>query len=259
MYYPIVIFSSYILAIMEILIRKQVIASGFDVSHFPYITYFFVGVFFIGMGIFQWFKYRLWINPVLGIILGILCFQAPGAIHDPTLPLMKVTYAITFIILVLFIIINWRAFYSQERFEINSRRLFRLAAELISETSDGFTERPYSAGKVTFTRDELQGFTRFLNGRYIAKSFHFEDRIIFAFSLNRSLVNLDDPKEVSRVSIDLEGNMSVAISERDYKEYVARFSFDQLCSSMAVVFERFLKYYQEGMENRIISEIKNAR
>jgi hypothetical protein len=212
------------------------------------------------MGIFQWFKYRIWLYPVLGIIVGILCFQSPVAMqHGPYSSALKATYFITLIILILFIIINWRALYSQERFEINSRRLFRLAAELISQTSDGFTERPYSAGKVTFTRDELYGLTRFLNGRYIAKSYHFEDRIILAFSLNRSLVNLDDPKEVSRVSIDLEGNMLVVISEKDYNEYVARFSFDQLCSSMAVVFERFLKYYQEGMENRIISEIKNAR
>ena len=258
MYYPIVIVCSYILAILEIMIRKHLNHLGYEFRPYPYLTYLFVGVFFIYMGIFQWYKYRLWIYPVLGIILGILCFQVP-ALFPHTNSVFKFTYFISFFILVLFIIINWQAFYGQERFEINSRRLFKLAAELISETSDGYTGRPYSAGKVTFTRDELDGFTRFLNGRYVAKSFHFEDRKILAFSLNKSLVNLADPKEVSRVSIDLDGNMSVVISEKDYKEYIARFSFDQLCSSMAIIFERFLKYYRDGHENRIITELKNAR
>jgi hypothetical protein len=258
-YYPVVIFSSYIIAILEIVIRKHLIRNGFDIWRFPWLTYLFVGLFFIYMGIIQWYRYKLWIYPVAGIIVGVLCFQAPAAIYDHGYSIFKATYAITFLILVLFVIVNWHAFYGQERFEINSRRLFRLAAELIRDTSGGFTERPYSAGKLTFSRDELLGFARYVNGKYVAKTLHLEDRIYFTFSMNKSLVRLDDPKEVSHVAIDFTGNISVVISAKDYRDYVEKFSFDQLCSSMAAVFERFLSYYRQGMENRIITELKTAR
>ena len=258
LYYPVVIFSSYIFAILELMLRKYFISQGTDVSPHPYFTYLLVGLFFILMGIIQWFKYRLWIYPVAGIILGVLCFQAP-AFFDHTFSIFKVTYAITFIILVLFVIINWRAFYGQERFEINSRRLFRLAAELLNDTGDGFTERPFSAGKIEFTKEEVQDFARFINGKYIAKSFHFGDKLIFAFSMNKSLVMLEDPKEVSHVTFDLNGRITVSIAEKDYREYVARFNFDRLCDSLANVFRRFLEYYRQGMENRIITELKTAR
>jgi hypothetical protein len=258
LYYPVVIFSSYIFAILEIAFRKYLHNQGVDISTHPYFTYLLVGLFFILMGVIQWYKYKLWINPVLGFIIGILCFQAPFGFGSG-FSIFKITYAITFLIMVLFVIINWRAFYSQERFEINSRRLFRLAAELNNETGDGFTERPFSAGKAEFTKDELQGFSRFLNGRFVAKPFYYEDRIFLAFSMNKSLVMLDDPKEVSYAAFDYNGNVSVAISEKDYRQYVARFNFDRLCDSLAVVFKRFLEYYRQGLEQRIITELKGAR
>lgn len=258
LYYPVVIFSSYIFAILELMVRRYLNNQGTDASPFPFLTYLLVGLFFIIMGIIQWFRYRLWIYPVSGIILGILCFQAP-AFFDHAFSIFKATYAITFIILVLFVIINWKAFYGQERFEINSRRLFRLAAELIRETGNGFTERPFSAGKMEFTKEELQDFSRFLNGKYVAKSFHSGDKIIFAFSMNKSLVRLEDPKEVSHVTFELNGNITVSVSEKDYRGYRAKFNFDQLCDSMGKVFGRFLDYYRQGLEHRIITELKTAR
>jgi len=254
----VVIFGSYILAIIELMIRKSLNRDGYHISSFPFLTYCFVGLFFIGMGIYQWYRYRLWIYPVAGIILGILCLQAP-ALYGTGKLIFKATYFITFLILILFVIINWSAFYGQERFEINSRRLFRLAAELIRDTCGGFTERPYSAGKLIFTREEISGFARFINGKYVAKSIHLGDNIYFAFSMNRSLVNLEDPREVSHVVIDRIGNISVKVSEKDYRNYINRFSFDQVCSSVAAIFERFLEYYKQGLENRIITELKAAR
>jgi hypothetical protein len=201
----------------------------------------------------------LWHNPVLGFNLGILCFLQSANFYDHPSPVFIALYAIVFIILVLFIIIHWKVLYGQERFEINSRRLFRLAVELIRETGNGFTERPFSAGKIDFTKEELQDFARFIDGKYVAKSFHFEDKIVFAFSMNKSLVTLEDPKEVSHVTFELNGNIIVSISEKDYREYVATFNFDRLCESMANVFRRFLGYYRQGMENRIITELKTAR
>jgi len=217
-----------------------------------------VGFFFFIMGVLQWFKYRLWIYPVIGFFLCILCFQA-SALYPHSFSIYKVTYFITFIILVMIVIVNWSTLYGQERFELNSRRLFKLAAENIEETGDGFTQRPFSAGKIPMSKEDLKGLSRFLNGKYVVKSFHESDSIIFAFSMNKSLMKLDDPQEVSHVTIDFNGNLSVFISEADYGDFTARFTFDQLCNSMAEIFRRFMEYYQQRLESRIITELKNAR
>jgi hypothetical protein len=68
-----------------------------------------------------------------------------------------------------------------------------------------------------------------------------------------------DPKDVSNVLFDNKGNISVSISENDYRQYRERINFDQLCESMGNVFKRFLEYYKNGNEARIITELKIAR
>jgi hypothetical protein len=172
---------------------------------------------------------------------------------------MGVPYLINFFLIILLIVVKWNSFYGHERFEINSRRLFRLAAERIYETSDGYTERPYSAGTAQYTRDELLGFARYLHSKYITRPFYLEDCICLAFSMNKSLIVVEEPSEVSHIILDHNGNIRVKISEKDYRDYRERLSFDQLCSSMANVFIRFLDYYQKGLESRIITELKSAK
>lgn len=85
------------------------------------------------------------------------------------------------------------------------------------------------------------------------------DRAYFAFSMNRSLVNPEDPRDVSHLVVDREGSMTVFIAEKDFREYVNKFSFNQVCFSMSAVFARFFDYYRQGLENRIIMELKTAR
>jgi hypothetical protein len=257
-YYPVVIFSSYIVAIVEWYLRRHLRMQGLDVYPYPYIAYILVGSFFTGMGIYQLHKYGHWVYPVLGVIMGLLCFQSPANFTSGFNP-FKITLAITLIILILFIIINWQVLYGQERFELNSRRLFRLAAEFIRDHADGYTERPYAAGQVSFSLEEMLGLSRFLNGKYVAKPFHIEGRIYFAFSMNKSLFATHDPREVSHVVIGPDGSIQVVITVKDYREYINRVSFDQLCDSMGKIFIRFLEYYRLGNEERIISELKAAR
>jgi len=256
--YPIGIFTSYILAIVEWSVRAYLIRNGNEVNQVPFITYFIVALLFIVLGIIQWFRYRNWIYPVLGFIFGLTTGQG-GFIFSPAHDFFGITSLICFIILVLFVIINWSSLYGHERFELNSRRLFRLAAERIYETRDGYTERPYSAGKAQYTRDELLGFSRYLHAKYITHPFYLEDCICLAFSMNKSLIVVEEPSEVSHIILDHNGNIRVKISEKDYRDYKERLSFDQLCSSMANVFTRFLDYYKSGLESRIITELKSAK
>jgi hypothetical protein len=256
--YPIGILTSYLIAIIEWAIRDYLQKKGFEIDQVPFFTFLLVSLLFIVLGILQWFRYRNWIYPVLGVLMGAIVIQASFAMpgHFETL---KVTYFLNFIIIILFVIVNWNTIYHHERFEINSRRLFRLAAERIIETSDGFTERPYSAGSIQATRDELLGLSRYLNANYIVRPFYLEDSISMAFSMNKSLMVVEDPSEVSHVTMDSRGNISVKISEKDYRDYRHSLSFDRLCVSMASVFTRFLEYYKNGHESRILSELKSAR
>jgi len=258
--YPIGIFTSYILLLLEYLLRKMLVNDGIEIMQFPYLTIILVALMFLVLGIVQWFRYRNWIYPALGFLIGIttaqVAFIFPGGSHPDSL---KVFYFISFILIILFVLLNWNSFYSHERYEVNSRRLFRLASERIISASNGYTARPYTGKKVECSRDELLGFTRFLSGNYIVKPFYYDTYICLAFSMNKSLVVVSEGSEVSHAIIKYDGTLTIKISDRDYHDYNERLSFDELCSSFSDIFSRFLEYYKSGHESRIGEELKSAR
>jgi len=258
--YPIGILTSYILLILEFELRRYLSQEGYDITGVPYFTILLVALMFIVLGIKQWLRYRNWIYPALGFIVGITTAQVSCLYPYSVCPgIIKITYFISFIILVFFVVVNWNSIYFHERFEINSRRLFRLASQAIYRSEDGFTERPYSGGRLEGTRDELLGFARYLHGNFIVMPFYYEESICLAFSMNKSLMVIADGKEVSHVIIGFDGSITVKISEKDYLDYRTRLSFDQLCASLADIFSRFLYYYRKGLESRISIELKSGK
>ncbi len=255
--YPISLIIIYILCLIEVFIRWQFRKQG-DPSLTPQISFFIAGLFFLVMGFIQLNRYKLWIYPALGFFAGMGCFLASYIVPGPP-KILGIFYFINILIIILLIVVKWPLLSSQERFESNARRLFKLASELISETSNGYTQRPFAAGKISINFDDLLGFARFLNGKYIARSIHRENLVYLIFSMNKSVVKVDDPAEVSYIEINHNGEVSVKISEKDYHLYKDTFNFDQLCEKMASVFLRFIEYYKKGNENRIITELKTAR
>ena len=258
--YSIGIFSSYILLFLEFELRQILRQEGYDIWQVPYITIILVALMFVVLGIIQWFRYRNWIYPVLGFLIGVTTAQVSFIFpHHYEYGIFKLTYFTCFILIILFILINWNSFYNHERYEINSRRLFRLASERIFKTDNGYTERPYSGRKVDCTRNELLGFIRFLQGNYIVRPFYYESYVCLSFSMNKSLVIIHEGSEVSHVMIGYDGTVAVRVSEKDYMDYRERLSFDQLCASIADIFTRFLDYYKKGLESRIIIELKSIK
>jgi len=256
-YYPIAILSCYISCIIEYLIRQSLREDGYEIPPVPFYSALAMAVFFVVMGIIQLLRYRLWVSLVLGILLGLGTFMSLGQYVFSFITVQM--YLLNYIVLALYIVINWRTLYGQERYEAGARRLFKLSAELLYETSEGFTERPFSAGSISSNKDELMGFARFINGKYIGRTFYLENSIYIAFSMNKSVIKILHPNEVSYISIGKDGAVTVRISSEDYRQYRATFNFDQLCNSMGNVFKRFLEYYRNGNENRIITELKTAR
>jgi hypothetical protein len=154
--------------------------------------------------------------------------------------------------------LTWPVFYGNEKLESNARKLFNLASEHVHEAFNGFTDRPYSACKTEYTRDEIRGFARFMRGEKIVKSIIQKEVIILAFSMGISPLKEPDLQQISYVSFDNEGNISVHISEYDYKRFKEELTFDHLCASLGDIFMRFLEYYKKGLENRIIIELKSG-
>jgi len=253
--YPIFFISANILAVGEFLIRQELILDGMDLSRGPLYITIIASLFLLGMGIYQWWRYHLWVYFGLGLIAGVSTLQSMCQYSDFfTLQ----SYIINIMLVVIFIVITWPVLSGQERFEIKARRLFKLAADSIDETNAGFTARPYSAGKAKYTPDELAGFASFLKSKHVASPVYRHEGIFMCVSLGRSLMLDPDPQKVSYALFGKDGNITVAIAAYDYKQYTRRLTFDQLCSSLGDTMQRFLEYYQEGHEERIINELKSV-
>ncbi len=149
--YPITIFSFYMLGVIEYLIRRQLGLVDFKGGGMPYITMILAGLFFAGMGVYQLYRYRLWINFWLNLLLAIGPWHNTFVYKFPFLS--GATILIILFVIGLFVLVFWSVIYRQERFQVNSRRLLKLSATFVDEDMDGFTERPFSAGKInTFKR-----------------------------------------------------------------------------------------------------------
>lgn len=254
--YPIAIFSIYILVIIEVVIRKQMVHNGVNLPAGPIFSFILAASFFIIMGIYQFIRYKSWVYLLLGLLMGNGAIHGMASFHVG--PFSAASYFISLIAIVLFIIITWPFLYGHERFEANSRRLFKLACDSIMETSAGFTARPYSAGKVEYSSEIIEGFARFLKAKFITKPVYRSEGVYLMFSLGNSLMNNIEPPQVSYVLIEKSGQISVHIAAYDYKQYTQRYTFNQLCDSFGNIFKRFLEYYTEGHEDRIVTELKSV-
>ncbi len=214
------------------------------------------GLFLIIFGIFEFHRTKLVTYLILGLLWGTGTWHSLVQFVDSFLSLK--TYIAHVIVSFGALVLAWSVFYGHEKLESNARRLFILAAEHLDEASNGYTDRPYSASKADYTRDEVLGFARFLGGKNIVKSIIQENVVILAFSMGISPLKDPDLQQISYVSFDSEGNISVHISEYDYKRFKEELTFDQLCASLGDVFKRFLEYYKEGLEKRIIVELKSG-
>lgn len=253
--YPIFIITVYIMAVVEFLIRRYLQQEGMDISRGPVTTTIIAALFFLIMGIYQWRRYGLWVYFGLGLLAGASTLQSMCQYTDHfTLQ----SYLINILLVILFIVIAWPMLSGQEAYESKARRLLKLAADSIEETMAGFTTRPYSAGKAEYTPEELLGFARYLKSKHMINPVYGTEGIFMTFSLGKSPLLDPKPRDVSYVLFGNNGDISVYISAFDYKQYTKQFSFDQLCSSLGSTFHRFLEYYKNGHEERIVDEMRSV-
>jgi len=142
--------------------------------------------------------------------------------------------------------------------EKNAIRLFKLSARQMYEEKNGYTARPFNAGKHPFKKEDLFGFSSFVEDKKICLALFPGNGVKFVFSMGTSPLIKSRQEELSHVFFNSNGELSVFISARDYRQYRKKYTFDQLCDIMGKTFLRFAKYYNTNNERKIITELRSA-
>jgi len=213
------------------------------------------GCVFIVWGVAQSLRTKLVFYAIFGIFCGLGAWHYELAAHADTVLSMP-TFVLHLIVIVAMLLLwGLKVMKQQEQLEAHARRIFEQAAGQVEDVTDGFTGRPYVVGKAGYSKEEIQSFARFLDASRIVKARIEKDKTILMFSMATSLLSHPPLEKVSYVSFDSSGNIAVQISKADYRQYKAQLTFDQLCAALANLFKRFLEYYKEGKENRILVEL----
>jgi hypothetical protein len=141
------------------------------------------------------------------------------------------------------------------------RPILALSGRRVRDTQDGYTDRPYPAGKFRFPIDELKPFADELKSYAIGNADFSQDKIIFFFSNSFRMDN--DFSEISlqnrtHIDFDPDGNMTVFIPKKDYEKYKKQLSFDQLCQNLGELFMEFFAMYKEGKMKEVVKMLKKA-
>jgi len=139
--------------------------------------------------------------------------------------------------------------------ESTARKIFSLSVKYVEQLSDSFTDRPFPSGTIEYTREEIHGFSAFLEAKNIVKVVNEEGNFFLSFSMGISPLSNPPLNSISYFQIDSNGNTAVHISVKDYYQYRKKYSFDQLCDAIASLFKRFFNEYKSHNEKRILTEL----
>lgn len=145
------------------------------------------------------------------------------------------------------------------RISMKGRRILELAAKPVTQTKDGFTSRPFLAGRASYTKEQVIKFAKFLMRELIAIYMNDKNQVILVIHSSgmASCFSFIKPYLVKStwVSFDFSGNILVSVSEKDYKKYREELSFDQLCQSLGDLFKRFFVHFIKGKQEKILDMI----
>lgn len=176
---------------------------------------------------------------------------------------MAVSYFIDYKGIYVFIplIIFWSFYgyfvYLYVKFNSRYRKILELAAKPVNGTADGFSSRPFPAGKAKFTREDLNNFAIFLRKHFIALPYFEKSGVVLALTDQSRFRfgHLNDKKD-SYVYFNFDETISVNIARKDYQKYNAEYTFDELCESMGNLFKLFLVHFQEKNIDKILQHFK---
>jgi hypothetical protein len=217
------------LFLIVLIIEKQ--------AYGTYFSAWLYGLALIFFGFLYSFRYRLWQPALILCLAGITLWHyvlsahfetnlsmmsmlgidlRQGSIHNPFSMLTRIVNLFIFLVtLAVFGPVAGRAFH----LERSAKRLFRLASLTITSETNGYTSRPFHAGSIDCSKDDLTGFAGYLAGKNIASPVFTDSGIFLTFSMGRSPLSVDNPMAVSNVRFDPAGNIRVNITPGDYKRF----------------------------------------
>ncbi len=195
-----------------------------------------------------------------GIILAVLGNQisvAPSRVEMAEIKLAYITGMIFFGFILIYLVAN-------RKLKWRGREIFELAGEQVEESNNGYTSRPRPVGKLDYSPKEMKGFARFAARNLIALPYITSKNITLVLvkmgdEYGRVLGLSGDYREASWVNFDMDGEVSVHISQKDYLDYRQPLSFDQLCNSLGQVFIDFYELYKIGEGERVIDRMDDLK
>jgi hypothetical protein len=150
------------------------------------------------------------------------------------------------------------------RLKWRGREIFELAGESVDEAGNGYTSRPRPVGKVEYSLQQLQAFSRFCGHHLIALTYVTSKNITLVpikmgEEFGRLLGLSGDYRDATWVNFDVNGEVSVHIAQKDYLDYREPLAFDQLCTSFGQVFIDFIELYNKGEGVRVIDRMDDLK
>jgi hypothetical protein len=146
------------------------------------------------------------------------------------------------------------------RLKWRGREILELAGEPVDETGNGYTSRPRPVGKLEYTPEQVRAFARFASRHLIALPYYTSKNTTLVLvkmgeEFGRLLGLSGDYRDASWINFDIDGEVSVHISHRDYLDFREPLAFDQLCASLGQVFIDFFELYKKGEGVRAIDRM----
>jgi hypothetical protein len=151
-----------------------------------------------------------------------------------------------------------------KRIKWRGREIFEMAAQGVEETGNGYTPRPRPVSRVEFGKAEILAFARFCARHLVAVAYISHEQVTFVpIKMGQEYTFMfranSAHQEVTWISFDFNGEVSVHIAQKDYLDYVEPLAFDKLCVSLGQLFIEFAGMHQRGEGVRIIDRLDALR
>ena len=227
-------------------------------------AFYFVAVFFCMYALYSLFTFIRTRNPAFIVVclyqlsVGAMGFLVPDRIGGPRDP------EILFLMfLILFFLVWIIILFLTKKLKWRGREVLEMAAGPVEDAGGGYTTRPLPAGKTEFSDRQIIQFAGFARRNLIAVPYTGKDKVVFVpvvtgreFPFIMGLKG--DYTDETWIAFDLNGEVSVNISHRDYLNYNEELSFDQLCESLGNLFIEFMDMFRRGEGTRIIDRMNNV-
>jgi hypothetical protein len=257
-----------ILFVIFLIIENQ----AFD----TYYTMWVYGLLLIITGIFYSFRYKIYQPGMLFCLAGVTLWHYALAAHFDTClimlrqlgfdislipannPFSMMIWLINLVVFLILMIFTGPVILKAFRLEQAAMGIFRAAAQTVTTTGNGFTSRPFFAGNAEYSKEQITGFTQYLAGQMIVYPVYSEAGVFMTFSMGKSPLAIKDSSEISYITYENTGKITVHIASADYRRFRKQLTFDRLCDSLGEVFKRFLNYYINNQESKILLELKST-